>query len=144
MDGSLTAPADRGTQALNGAILESVGRSAATGVLELAGAAGGTIQLRLRCPFRIRQGDRTILGSSDMQTRHDDPTGALPRGLETTYDVRAFALTGILMAVRPAVFDAEEGAHGALSLCWGNSYALEAFPATSADAAAWQISVYEI
>ena len=142
MGSLLTSTVGDPAQALNGAILESVGRSAAIGVLELTGTSGGTLQLRLRCPFRIRQGDRTILGSGDMRVPHNEPAGTLPRGLETSYDLRAFALTGILSAVRPVLLGAEAGAHGALSLRWGKSYALEAFPATSADAAAWPVSVY--
>lgn len=127
-------------QALAGAVVQSVGRSGAAGIVDFAGAAGELLRLRLACPFRIGQRERILLGSSDLQVPYDGPAGDLPRAFRTAYDLRAFALSGILAAVRPVVSAVEAGEDGALRLTWGASYALTAFPAGSGDEEPWRLS----
>jgi hypothetical protein len=121
-------------------VVQSVGPSGAAGIVDFAGATGELLRLRLACPFRIGQGKRIILGSSDLQVAYDGPSGDLPRVFGTVYDLRAFALSGILGAVRPVISDVEPGEDGSLQLSWGASYALTAFPAGSGAGATWVLS----
>lgn len=123
--------ATRKIQVLTGLPLVEVGRIGLTAILGFGQSlswrlsksgmetSGAEYAFHLQCPFRVRQGDRIILGSSDMRRE----------GEVMPYDRGAMVLQDYAIEARPVITEILIQQYGDIRIDFQYGIVIEVFPA---------------